>query len=616
MYNTGNAGYVTARRGFALPSIMIASVVMLLLLASAAASVTATRTALDEQYLNSLTRQAAESGVRLAEACVRENDMIVTWTSAKPLRPNTDCHGDIITGQSAYLLEEANIRTTFSVGLQSTTGGIYTISTEGSVERTRTSSGTLWKTSRQVLKAEISGETLYATSISSGLYQVCAVLSEQTWCNGGNQTGQMGNGRTEPLPNGPPVTNGGVLYLVPERVMRQSGALLERRDKLVASGTQATCTVTLDDEIYCWGNAGYGMLGIGTGQPNPQPTPTRVQKPAGMTGEITAIALGYHTGCAIAGGDLWCWGRDHLGQVGVGGSSRLQKNVPVRTAVIGAWNGRPVTNVAAHPYAHTICAVAGGEAYCWGDNTYGLIGDNTTSNRTVPTLVRQQSGYLLGKTVTDIDISLAPRVIDGQVGTTPTTPVSGGGTEVCAVATPHRHCYQPAHTCTSTLDGEMYCWGTNQYGQLGQGSWDLSTHRSPLRVLGLLNGKAVKDVATSYYTTCALTTEPVTNDRMFCWGGNNSGAGGLGVTYGCDTSPAIRQTLCSPAPVVMESPGLANRDIVSISAGVNRTCALADNLTFCSGLNTHGQLGDGTTTNRYTMVEARLFRQYRPSLVY
>ena len=588
-------------RGFALPSIMIASVVMLLLLVTAISSVTTTRTALDDQYRNTLTRQAAESGVRLAEACVRNNDMTVTWSNSSPLRPNTDCSGNAVTGQSAYVLESGNFRTSFTVGVDSTAGGVYTMNVEGLLEQTRTSSGAVWRTSQQVLKAEVSGEPLFTTSVSSGLWQVCAVLSEETWCNGGNNTGQMGNGRQEPLPPG----EGSALYLRPERVIRLTGGLLGKQDKIVSSGQGRACTVTTDDSIYCWGSSGYGSLGAGYSPPNPQTTPIAVAKPAGMTGEVTAIAQGWNSMCAISGGDLWCWGRNNYGQLGI--NNTTNQISPVRVHNIGTHAGRPVTDVASHPYSESFCAAAGGDAYCWGRNTYGQLGDNSTTTRLTPVAVRKDSGRLAGKTVIKVVNVTSIRAHDSQIS------LADGTGDGCTTA--NRNCYVQSYSCALTSDGQMYCWGANRFGQMGQGSWTTTNQLVPIRVMGALNGKFVRDIAGSYMTPCALTTEPDTSDRLYCWGRNASGAGGLGHGNACDNTPA-RQSLCSPSPVVMQTPGLANRYIDSISAGVNRMCAITQGVSYCTGLNTHAQLGDGTTTTRYTPTEASVFRQYRPSLVY
>ena len=66
----------------------------------------------------------------------------------------------------------------------------------------------------------------------------------------------------------------------------------------------------------------------------------------------------------------------------------------------------------------------------------------------------------------------------------------------------------------------------------------------------------------------------------------------------------------------MQTPGLANKDIDSISGGVNRICALTDGVSYCAGLNSSGQIGDGTTTTRTVPTEAKLLRQYRPALVF
>ena len=580
---------------------MIASIVMLVLLTTAIAAVTVSRAALDDQYHNLLTREAAESGVRLAEACMRSNDMAVTWSSANPLRPNTDCDGNIIAEQSPYVFEAGNLRTTFTVGVDSAAGGVYTMDAVGTLERTRSSSGVVWQTSRQALKAEVSGEPLFATSVASGMYQVCAVLSEETWCNGGNNSGQMGNGRREPLPP----AEGSALYLRPERVLRLPGGLLGKEDKIVSSGQERACTVTTDDSIYCWGASGYGSLGVGYTPPNPQLTPIPVAKPAGMTGEVTTVAQGWYSICAVSGGDLWCWGRNNYGQLGI--NNTTSQIAPVRVHNIGTHAGRPVTDVASHPYSESFCAVADGDAYCWGRNTYGQLGNNTTTTRLTPTAVTKQAGQLAGKTVTKVVNVTAIRIQDGQIS----QPDGSGG-----VCTPgNRHCYVQSYSCALTTDGQMYCWGANRYGQMGQGAWTTTNQLVPIRVLGALNGKVVRDIAGSYRTACALTTEPDSGNRLYCWGGNQSGAGGLGHNNGCDNTPAF-QAICSPQPVVMQTPGLANQYIDSISAGVNRMCAITQGVSFCTGLNTHAQIGDGTTTNRNVPTEASMFRMFRPSLIY
>lgn len=590
--------YTNKIDGFTLPTVLLASVLMLAVLATALQLVSATSASLRDQYYNRLAREAAEAGSIMASNCIEDSGAAEpTWTDAKPLKPNTDCNGNAVSGQSPYVLGDtsAELRSTFSVGVD---GALMPI--KGIVERYRESETTPWQVISETLKSQGGGEMLYATEISSGLWQVCAIMSEEVWCNGGNNHGQMGNGRVEPLPP----AEGSALYLAPQKIIRQTGVLAGRKDKIVLSGHGRACVVTTDNQIFCWGLRSYGSLGTGSTEGGYQTLPIQVAKPANMTGPVTGITSSYHSMCAISSGDVWCWGRNDKGQIGDGTST--QRNVPVRLSTIGTTAGKPVTDIVSAPYSSSFCAVAAGDVYCWGENTYGQLGDGTTTQRNVPTPVLKQSGKLAGKTVSKVVYAYAPRVFDGAVDTADGT----GGT----CTTSNRDCYRGSHSCALTTDGQMFCWGSNTYGQMGQGSWSITPQLTPIKVAGALNGKVVRDIATAYQTPCALTTEASSGNRFYCWGGNRQGAGGFGHTKMCDSSANV--SLCSPSPVVMQTPGLANKDIDSISGGVNRICALTDGVSYCAGLNSSGQIGDGTTTTRTVPTEAKLLRQYRPALVF
>lgn len=600
------------KRGFALPTILIASIVMMVVLAATVATLTSIRAALERQYYDKLAYEAAESGVRFAEACLRNNNMIPQWTNTQPLKPNTDCTGVSVSGRSAYVLSDTNVQTAYTITLETTAGVTNELRASGVAEQLRTSNGAVWRSAQSTIKAEISGEPLEASSVTSGRYQVCAILSEKTWCNGGNNFGQMGNGRTDPLPPATsPPTGSQKLYLVPEPVVRQSGALLGKRDKITASGQEATCTVTTDNEIYCWGRTDYNQLGSTgpTTHPGVVAYARRVAKPAAMTGEVTKIVMGYYTMCAISGGELWCWGRNDEGQLGIGTTSPISFATPQRVAVIGASRGLPVTDVTLHPFSLAACAVAGAKVYCWGNNTYGQVGNGSTARELTPKAVVENPGVMQGKTMTKVVIARAVRMADGAID------YPDARVAPCEGYT-DRQCYTQAHTCALSSDGQMFCWGANRYGQMGRGTWDTTTYSSPVRILGALNGKTIRDIAVSYRTSCALTTEPDSGNRLYCWGGNTSGAGGLGHEDACSNTTAALRSICSPSPVVMQTPGLQNKYISSISAGVNRMCAIADKVSYCTGLNTHAQIGDGTRITRFVPTEARLFRQFRPLLLY
>lgn len=580
--------YKYKREGFALPTVLIAGVVMMMVLLAGLQSIVSIRTAINSQYHEQLSREASESGIVKAESCLRENSFIVTWTTAKPLRPNTDCNGDVVAGVSQYVVENGAIKTTFTVNPPAT--GSTVVQVGGEVFQSRSSNQSLAKKYEYGAKAVVATSRLEASATASGMYQVCVILGGETWCNGGNERGQIGNGLVESMSS--------KVYLQPIRVTRATGVLQSRQDKLIASGNQAACTATTDNNIYCWGDNYHRYLGNGSST-SPYPLPSPVQKPAEMNGkEVTKLAMGYYTACAIASGDLYCWGKNEYGEIGDGTQS--QRNTPVRTSVIGTTNGITVTDVSMSSLGHSICAIAGGDTYCWGENTYGQLGLGNTTDFDTPQLVVKQAGGLAGKTAVKTVVEYAPREDD------PNRNYDSGGSS--------RTNKRQSHACTLTSDGQVYCWGSNRYGQMGQGNVSGTNQTTPIKVNGNLNGKFVRDIATSFRTPCALTDEPDTGDRLYCWGGNQWGAGGFNTSDSCNTGST--SYLCSPYPVTMQTQGLKDKFITSINAGINRMCAIAAGVSYCTGANSVGQIGDGTQTHRYVPTEAKVFRKYIPALIY
>jgi len=147
-----------------------------------------------------------------------------------------------------------------------------------------------------------------------------------------------------------------------------------------------------------------------------------------------------------------------------------------------------------------------------------------------------------------------------------------GGERVVEVAAGIRH------SCALVENGWVYCWGRNQFGQLGDGSFVDSP--TPVRVSGLTG---VKQISLAFESTCAVRN----TGRVFCWGSNNSGQLGDGTTMNRTT----------PVRVV------ALTDVTQVAAGRFHSCALrSSGRVFCWGSNSDGQLGDGTTTDRLTPV--------------
>lgn len=235
-------------------------------------------------------------------------------------------------------------------------------------------------------------------------------------------------------------------------------------------------------------------------------------------------------------------------------------------------------------WSHTCGVSSTGGALCWGDNTYGGVGDGTLVDRKLPVPVTG-----LGSGVKSIAVggsfSCALTTAGGVKcwgfngggdlgnGTTVNSPtpvnVVGLASGVTAIRLGH------SHACALTSAGAVKCWGDNYYGQLGDGT---STSRStPVTVSGLSTGATA--VTTGSYHSCVL----VGGGAAKCWGENSTGELGDGT----ETDQHM------PVAVV----GLTGAS--AIAAGGGHTCVRTTaGAAKCWGWNELGQLGDGTTIDR------------------
>ncbi|MCL2451782.1 IPT/TIG domain-containing protein [Candidatus Saccharibacteria bacterium] len=354
-----------------------------------------------------------------------------------------------------------------------------------------------------------------------------------------------------------------------------------------------------DGKAYCWGYNNRGQLGDGS--TDDSPVPVAVDTTGVLGGKtVTAIADGAsssHT-CAIADGKAYCWGRNNRGQLGDGSTN--DSLVPIAVDTTGVLGGKTVTAITAGRLY--TCAVADGQAYCWGANDSGGLGDDSTDQSLVPVAV-DTTGVLGGKTVTDItagdnntcaiadgkaycwgnnwsgqlgdgstDNSLIPVAVD-------TTGVLGGKTVTAITASSNNTC--------AIADGKAYCWGDNVYGGLGDGSTNQRLFPVAVDTTGVLGGKTVTSIDTDYLFTCA-----VADAQAYCWGYNSNGQLGDGST---------NQSLI---PVAVDTTGvLGGKTVTAIAVGYNHTCAIADGRTYCWGDNASGELGDDSTDQSLVSVD-------------
>jgi Tfp pilus assembly protein PilV len=146
------------KRGFALPVVLISSIVMMMILLVSLTSITSVSSSIQSQYYAKLADEAAEAGANFAKQCLLNNNFTASWTGAKPLKPNTNCSGDVVSACSLSvcgLIDSDTLKTTFDVGEVSGTGNQRTVTVTGKVQVLRKSNATVIQTVETVKKQRL-----------------------------------------------------------------------------------------------------------------------------------------------------------------------------------------------------------------------------------------------------------------------------------------------------------------------------------------------------------------------------------------------------------------------------------------------------------------------------
>lgn len=344
-------------------------------------------------------------------------------------------------------------------------------------------------------------------------------------------------------------------------------------------------------QVSSWGLNSWKVLGDNS-TPDRSTIPVAVGALAGKS--VTKVAGGGYISCAIADGAAYCWGDNSRGALG--NNSLVQSGLPVAVDTSGVLAGKTITDISAG--SRHACAIADGAAYCWGDNAKGELGDGTFTNSLTPVAVKA-TGVLAGKTVTAIDAGDGDHscaIADGAVycwGSNAVGQAGNGNTYVfqynvpVAVLTSGVLAGKTVTSITSgssfncaLAGGAVYCWGMNNYNQLGgTGGFD-SAVPTAVSTYGALAGKTVTAIGAGGFHACA-----VADGAAYCWGYNANGE--LGIGYKSDMSTS------SPAPVVANK-ALAGKTVTSIGGGSYHSCAVASGAAYCWGMNQGGQLGNST----------------------
>lgn len=359
------------------------------------------------------------------------------------------------------------------------------------------------------------------SNLATGAYHSCAVADQRLYCWGDNFRGQLGTGNN--LPSAVPVA------ILPELTFRQ-----------VAAGSAYTCAVTLDDRVLCWGNNEFEPLEI-------------------MRSADVSISLGANFGCALSDGVVECWGKNDAGQLGDGSSVSRPDPAPVLDLP------GDITHLTAT--AQHVCATNGNRVWCWGDNRFSQTGrlfdfSDPASRETLrPNAVSGISGIVHGLALDNIrSCAVVGDSMEcwGVLNSSEESPIAAtywqadGEVESavdprCAIVDRKLMCNNfsgqgqilhehragrigglpllsteaarrpelivgPSNACALFDKHDLYCWGENWFGQLGQGHREAVSTTTAIVIPGEPD---IFDVGFGVRHACA-----VTDDGLYCWGDN------------------------------------------------------------------------------------------------
>lgn len=354
-------------QGFALPTVVLASVLVLIALSTALTSLAGVRAAMDEQYYAQLSREAAEAGWVKAQACITRFGS-AGWSDANPLTPQSDCAGAVPPGTcpsaACYVVNNGTVKTSFNIGTVTTGANnrmVYSV--KSSIVLTKTSDpNSAWRTSSDSFNylslyadlPKLSGGAGWDVDNHIGFV---ATGNNQLYGYGANASGQINNAMSP------------TSVLTPVKMALPTNVSYVKKVQTSGQGAGYVCIIgpnssTTKDEAYCRGQ-GFTLTA----------TWTKVNVPAGMNVyDMSLNGYGPDSACFLAGASnmdmqAYCVGGNDYGLLGNGSTASVPMGSPTKFILPSGLTatGVEIQNVNACVIANT------GDAYCAGRSDYGQV---------------------------------------------------------------------------------------------------------------------------------------------------------------------------------------------------------------------------------------------------
>jgi alpha-tubulin suppressor-like RCC1 family protein len=367
------------------------------------------------------------------------------------------------------------------------------------------------------------------TQVAAGLAHTCGIAHGRVYCWGRNDQGQLGDGTL-------------IDRVVPTAVALAGTPLR------VAAGGGHSCALTATGELFCWGDNTAGQLGVGDTTDSDHP---RAVSLAG----VLELSLGAQHSCArLSSGAVACWGDNTYGAVGDGSRVRtiaLPTTLRAVTDVLAVSAGDGYTCATVRMGTCT-GGLGGARLYCWGRNNLGQLGLGAAVDQPSPVLVpdpdppcassyRVAAGTVATLAMRQGDLSATgrnDRMLFGAMD--PRTALSFTLTAGLAAFYAEALGVGSSHACALLLDWTaapvLSCWGDNTYGQLGVGPVGTDGAPTTLPFFGTAAMRLPLRLAVGGFHTCAIAsaTTAAPEGELYCWGRN---------TYGQLGNPDLRATI-------------------------------------------------------------------------